>query len=221
MINYLFHTSNKIHFDWFDWLIDLGQFYQDFHCACAETVILNFRLKFWHHHSIPWPRFSCRARYFGDLRTFSVDLCIGYAECPPYFYFCSSWPTDLESASRNACLAMNVSTKFEVDTTIRCLVIALLLQIRYVTLWHWPLSFRPWAVVNPYTKFDDPTPILSWVMRSDISRGYHWQCVCSHCACAVSRDRCVGGGQIFATYLKPLTPICLFTIQLLWHYDDV
>jgi len=29
---------------------------------------------------------------------------------------------------------MKVSTKFEVDTTIRCLVIALLLLIRYVTV---------------------------------------------------------------------------------------
>jgi len=28
-------------------------------------------------------------------------------------------------------------------------------------------------------------------------------------------------GQIFPTYLKSLTPICLFTIQLLWRYDDV
>jgi len=35
---------------------------------------------------------------------------------------------------------MKVSTNLEVDTTIRCLVIALLLLIRYVTLWHWPLT---------------------------------------------------------------------------------
>ena len=35
---------------------------------------------------------------------------------------------------RVAHLVMKVSTKFEVDTTIRCLVIALLLLIRYVTL---------------------------------------------------------------------------------------
>ena len=41
---------------------------------------------------------------------------------------------DLESVSRDAHLAMTVSTKFEVDTTIRCHVIALLLLIRYVTL---------------------------------------------------------------------------------------
>jgi len=34
---------------------------------------------------------------------------------------------------------MKVSTKFEADTIIRCLVIALLLLIRYVTVW--PLTF--------------------------------------------------------------------------------
>jgi len=44
---------------------------------------------------------------------------------------------------RDAHLAVKVSTKFEVDTIIRCLVIALLLLIRYVTLWPWPLTFWP------------------------------------------------------------------------------
>ena len=42
-----------------------------------ERPLMNFRLKFWHHHSIPWYRFRYRARYFGDTRTFSVDFCIG------------------------------------------------------------------------------------------------------------------------------------------------
>jgi len=64
---------------------------------------------------------------------------------------------------------VTVSTKFEVYTTIRSLVIALLLLIRYVTLWPWPLTF--WLcsvvihgghVVNPSTKFEDPTAIRSW-----------------------------------------------------------
>jgi len=36
--------------------------------------------------------------------------------------------------SRDANIAVKVYTKFEVDTTIRCLVTALLLLIRYVTL---------------------------------------------------------------------------------------
>jgi len=42
---------------------------------------------------------------------------------------------------------MKVSTKFNVGMTIRCLVRALLLLIRYVTLWPWPLTFWPWSVV--------------------------------------------------------------------------
>jgi len=50
---------------------------------------------------------------------------------------------------------------------------------------------------------------------------YYWQCIHSHCACAVSHDNlCMGGGN-FPTYLKPLTPICLFTKQHLWRYDYV
>jgi len=30
-----------------------------------------------------------------------------------------------------------------------------------------------------------------WVLTSPI--GYHWQCICSHCACTVSRDLCIQG----------------------------
>jgi len=42
---------------------------------------------------------------------------------------------------------MKVSTKFKVDTTIRCLVIVSLLLVRYVTLCPWPLTFWPRSVV--------------------------------------------------------------------------
>ena len=128
-----------------------------------EHPLMNFRLKFWHHHSIPWSQFPYRARHFGDTRTFSDEFCIGYAECPPYFYFRSSWPTDLESVSRDARIALTVSTKFEVDTTIRCLVIALLLLIRHVTLWPWPLTFWLWSVVIHGGSRDQP---LHQVWRS-------------------------------------------------------
>ena len=115
-----------------------------FTAHAQERPFMNFRLKFWHRHSIPWSRFPYRARYFGDTRTFSDDFCIEYAECPPYFYFRSSWPTDLERVSRDAHLAVTVSTKFEVDTTISCLVIVLLLLIRYVTL---TFDLLTWSVV--------------------------------------------------------------------------
>jgi len=63
---------------------------------------------------------------------------------------------------------MTVSTKFKVDTTIRCQVIALLLLIRYVTLdldlWHFHLgqwSYMAGQVFNPSTKFENPTAIRS------------------------------------------------------------
>jgi len=74
---------------------------------------------------------------------------------------------------------MKVSTKFEVDTTIRYRVVALLLLIRYVTLWPWPLTLWPWSVVIHGGSRGQPL--------------HHWQCICSHCACAISRDLSVGG----------------------------
>ena len=73
--------------------------------------------------------------------------------------------------SCDAYVTVEVSNKFEVDTTIRCLVIALLLLIRYVTLWPWPWSavIHGRHVINPSTKFEDPAAIRSWVISSDIS----------------------------------------------------
>ena len=65
----------------------------------------------------------------------------------PVYWTVNYDTTDLESVSTDAHLAMTVSTKFEVDTTIRCLIIALLLLIRYVTLLPWPLTFWLWSVV--------------------------------------------------------------------------
>jgi len=54
-----------------------GNFGHIFTAHAQKRLFMNFRLKLWHHHSIPWLRFPYRARYFGDLRTFSVDFCIG------------------------------------------------------------------------------------------------------------------------------------------------
>jgi len=90
------------------------------------------------------------------------------------FLLRSNWPTDLESASHVSPLAMKVSTKFKVDLIIRCLVIALSLLIRYVTLWPWPFDLGHWSymaghVVNLSSKFEDPTAIHSCVISSDIS----------------------------------------------------
>ena len=145
-----------------------------------KWLFVSFWWKFWHRNSILWPRFPFRERYFGALRTFFVHFCSRYAECPPYFNFRSTWPTDLERVSRISFLTMKISAKFEVDMTIRCLVIAFFLLIHYVTLTMWPWSLTYWSgsVVthdplhvqfNPSTKFEDSTAIYSWVMSSDTS----------------------------------------------------
>jgi len=148
---------------------------------------MNFRLNFWHHHSIPWPRFPYRARYFRDLRTFSVDFCIGSAECPPYFYFRSSWPTDLESVPRDAHLVMKVSIKFEADTIIRSSysVIAadtlrdlVTLTFNLLTLFSGNTWRVTWSTPPPSLKILRLSVLELWVPTAPT--GYHWQCVCSH-----------------------------------------
>ena len=52
-----------------------------------KRLFMNFWCKFRHHRLICRPRFPSRMQNFSDLVTFSVDFCILYAECPPYFYF--------------------------------------------------------------------------------------------------------------------------------------
>jgi len=58
---------------------------------------------------------------------------------------------------------MIIATKFEVDTTIRCQITALLLQIRYVTLRPWPLTFWPRTVI---VLGGSRVQSLHWVWRS-------------------------------------------------------
>jgi len=48
-----------------------------FTAHAQKRLLMKIWLKFWHHHSIPWHQFPYMAHYFGNLRTFSVDFCIG------------------------------------------------------------------------------------------------------------------------------------------------
>jgi len=159
---------------------------------------MNFRCKFRHHLSIPWPWFSYKVQNFGDLPTFSIDFCILYAEGPPYFYFRFVWPTDSESIPHTSTPTAKISAKFEVDMTIHCWVIAFLRTICYVTLWPGPLtlnSCHTWQVIWPTLPPSLKTLRLSvlelWVMT--FSAVYRWKWTCGHCTCAESRDPCVGG----------------------------
>jgi len=137
-----------------------------------KRLFMNFWCKFRHRRSIPWSWFPDRVQNFGDLATFSVDFfCILYADCPPYFYFRFVWPTDLESILHASTPTSIIPTKFEVDMTTHCRVIAFCLLIRHVTLWLWPLTFWPWTVA----------------VHGE-SRNQPW-----HQVCAESRDPWVGG----------------------------
>ena len=115
-----------------------------------KRLFMNFRCKFWHRRSIRRPRFPVRVQNFGDLATFSVDLCILYSECPPYFYFRFVWSTDLESIPHTSTPMSIIPTKFEDPTTIRSWVTSyngshwlplkmgtLPLRMRQIT---WPVS---------------------------------------------------------------------------------
>jgi len=104
-------------------------------------------------------------------------------ECPPYFYFWPNWPTDLESASHVPPLTIKVSTKFKVDTTIHCLVMASLLLIRYVSLWPWPLTFWPWSVDTPFPQIDIiGAKMIVWRIRGKIIRSVLCNIVYNSCA---------------------------------------
>ena len=121
-------------------------------------------------------RISVSSEKIGEFGTFSVDLCIDYANSPPYFYFRFLWSTEVENLLHAAPLAVMIPTKFKLGTTIRRLVIAFLLPICCVILWPWLLTFWPLSVdVDgesfglPSIKFEDPMLRHSWVMTHDVS----------------------------------------------------
>jgi len=153
-----------------------------------------------------------------------------HAQCPPYFYSRCSIPNDLESVSCVLPLTMkNYCHQVWSSYDHQLPVIATLLLIRYVTFQPWPLTVDLWPcsvvvhggshcqLLHQVWRSYDHTVLEAWVLISPI--GYHWLCVCSHWACAVSRDLCVGGIFFIHTgYLTSRTPICLY--NFLWRYDD-
>jgi len=166
-----------------------------------KRLFVNFRCKFRHHHSFPRPPFPIRVQNFGDLATFSVDYCFLYCEYPPYFYFRFVWPTDLKSIPHASTPTSIIPTKFEVDMTIHCRVIALLsantsrdLVTLTFDLLTWN-SFSVWRVtwttLPPSLKPLRQSVLDLWGITFSID--YHWKCVRGHCACAESRHSWLGG----------------------------
>jgi len=166
-----------------------------------KRLFLHCWFKIRHRRSIRRPRFSIKVQNFGDLATFYVKFCILYAECPPYFYCRFVWPTDLESIPHESTPTSIIHTKFEVDMTIYCRVIAYMFAdtLRdFVTLTFDLLtlnSCHTWRVTWPTLPPSLKTLCLSvldlWVITFPV--GYHWECVRGHCACSESRDPWAGG----------------------------
>jgi len=107
-------------------------------------------------------------------------------------------PTDVEIIPHALTSTSIIPTKFEVDMTIHCRVIAFLSADTSRDIDFWPFDLEQLLcmaglVPNLGTKFEDRTPISSWFMSHNVSFGYHWECVRGHCACAESRDPWVGG----------------------------
>ena len=122
-----------------------------------KRLFVNFQCKFRHRRSIRRPRFPVRVQNFSDLATFSVDICILYAECPPYFYFLFVWSTDLESIPHESTPTSIIPTRFEVDMTINCRVLAFLsTDTSRDLVWPWPLTFWRWTDVIHVNSRDQP-----------------------------------------------------------------
>jgi len=166
-----------------------------------KRLLMNFRCKFRHRRSIRRPRFTVRVQNFGDVATFSVNFCILYAECAPYFYFRFVWPTDLESIPHASTPTLIIPTKFEVEMTIHCRVTAFLSadRSRNLVILTFDLltlnSCRTWWVTWPTLP---PSLKTLWLFVHELRVikfpiDYHRKCVLGHCACAESRDPWVGG----------------------------
>jgi len=137
-----------------------------------RAAIYEFPVKFWHRCSLPWSRWPYRERYFVDLKAFTVDSLHSICSLSAIFLlpvWFTYWPKKCHVLSPT----LQISTKFEVGTIIRCLVIPFLLLIRYMTSWPWSLTFDlgQWSyiaghLVNSITKFEDPTASVLeiWVL---------------------------------------------------------
>jgi len=135
---------------------------------------MNFWCKLRHRLSIRRPRFPIRVQNLSNFVTISGDFfCILYAECPRYFYFrgrLTYW-----SRKYTTRVDPHVDNSRQVrswyDHTLPSYSVFL---CRHVT---WPCNLDLWSfdlehmscmashVTNTGTKYEDRTPIRSWVLR--------------------------------------------------------
>jgi len=119
-------------------------------------------------------------QHFGDLATFSVDVCILYSESPPYFYFrfvCLTYWTRKYTTRANPHVDNSHQVWSWYDHPLP--------SYNVFVCWHvtWPGDLDLWPseleqfsymadyVSNPATKFEDPNTSRSWVTSYN---GSHW-----------------------------------------------
>ena len=175
-----------------------GHFQQHICTAHAQKqLFMNFRCKFRHRRSIRRPWFPIRVKISAIWRRFLLIFA---------FYMLnvrhiSTWPTDLESIPHASTPTLIISTKFEVDMTIHCRVIAFVFADTsrdFVTLTYDLFTFNSshawrvtWSTLPPSVKTLCLSVLELRVITVPID--YHWKCVRGHCACAESRDPRVAG----------------------------
>ena len=146
---------------------------------------------------------------FGDV--FRWFFCILYAECLPYFNFRFDWHTDLERIPHALTSKVIIPTKFEVDMTIHCRVIAFLSAdtSRDLSTLNSCCARVAWPTFPPSLK----TLRLSLLELSyNVSR---WLPLKMHTRPLRMRGITwpVSRGWKTIIFLESDTPICLFTTQ--------
>ena len=159
--------------------------------------------------------------------TFSVDFCILYAECPPYFYFrfcLTYWPWKYTTR-----VDPHVDNTHQVWSWYYHTLPSYSVFVCWYVTWPcdldlWPfdleqLSCMTGHVTNPATKSEDSTSIRASLTSYN---GSHWLPLKmgTRPLCMRRITWPVNRGSKTITYLESPTPICLFTIQLLLGYDD-
>ena len=131
---------------------------------------------------------------------------------------------DLECIPHASTPTSIIPTKFEVDITIHCRVMAFLSAHTSRDLDLWPFDLEQLTcmaghVTNLATKFEHPMPIRSWFMSYNVSLRLPLR-MCTRPLRMRWITWPVSRGSKTITFLESPTPIFLFTIQLLLGYDD-
>jgi len=143
-----------------------------------KRLFMNFRCKFRHHRSIRRPRFPIGVQNFSDLATFTVDFLHFICWMSAIFLLpgrLTYWPRKYTTR-----VEPHVDNSHQVwSWYYHTLPSYSVFVCRHVT-WPCNLDLRSFDlehmsciashVTNTATKYEDPTPIRSWVMSYNVSR---------------------------------------------------